>query len=198
MPASLVFALNAQLPVLAISYLFSPRDVGHYAMVQGLLVTTTMMAGESVRRVYLHRASQSGLTSAQLRRDYRRTLRLMAAVALPPVVLLMVFGEPLFAVALGREWADAGKYAAVLSPWFYFQWLSMPASALVVSLKRQRFWLYFQHAVLFGQLLGIIIGYLSGGGVIFVLAGYMVARSVSLLFLIVSVDSMIAKRSANL
>lgn len=191
MPAALSFSLNAQLPLLVIGYLFKPEDVGHYAMVQGLLVTTTMMVGESVRRVYLHRVAHFKFNATQLRADYRRLLLIMGGMALLPAAILIVYGEPLFALLLGDEWADAGRYAAILTPWFYVQWLSMPAAALVIRLKKQRFWLFLQQVLLWCQLAGMIAGYMIGGTVTAVLSGYVIVRVGLLLFLIIRTHSII-------
>jgi len=191
MPAALSFSLNAQLPVLVIGYLFTTRDTGHYAMVQGLLVTTTMMLGESVRRVYLHRVTQSVFTAEHLRADYRKMLLMMAALAVLPAAILMVYGEGLFTLLLGDEWADAGRYATVLTPWFVMQWLSMPAAALVIRLKKQRFWFWIQQALLWCQLAGMIAAYMKIGTVTSVLLGYVLARVSLLLFLILYVYIMI-------
>ncbi len=191
MPAALTFSINAQLPVLFIGFLFLASDVGHYAMVQGLLVTTTMMVGESVRRVYLHRISQQEFTASELRADYRKIILIMASVAIIPAAILIAYGEPLFAMLLGDEWADAGRYAAILAPWFYIQWLSMPASALVIRLKKQRFWLIFQQTILWCQLVAMIIGYTVVGTVSAVLLGYVISRIALLLFLILRAYSMI-------
>ncbi len=191
MPAALTFSLNAQLPVLIIGFLFTSSDVGHYAMVQGLLVTTTMMVGESVRRVYLHRVSQHEFTASELRADYRKIIVIMSCVAIIPAAILIIYGETLFSVLLGKEWADAGRYAAILTPWFYMQWLSMPASALVIRLKKQRFWLILQQTILWCQLVAMVIGYTVVGTVSAVLIGYVIARVCLLLFLILRAYSMI-------
>ena len=196
MPAALSFSLNAQLPVLLIGYFFTAEVIGHYAMVQGLLVTTTMMLGESVRRVYLHRVTQFKFTTMQLRADYSKMLMIMGGIAIVPAALLIVYGEPLFALLLGDEWADAGRYAALLTPWFYIQWLSMPAAALVIRLKKQRFWLTLQQALLWVQLAGMITGYIVIGTVAALLSGYVIARVSLLLFLIIKVHAMIPE--ANL
>jgi len=160
-------------------------------MVQGLLVTTTMMLGESVRRVYLHRVTQNDFTAPQLRADYRKMFLMMLAVALIPAVILMVYGEGVFTLLLGKEWSDAGRYAAVLTPWFVMQWLSMPASALVIRLKKQRFWFWIQQMFLYCQLVGMIVAYMQIGTVTAVLTGYVIARVSLLLFLIFGIFMMI-------
>lgn len=197
MPAALSFSLNAQLPVLVIGYLFSTGDVGQYAMVQGLLVTTTMMVGESVRRVYLHRVAQLDFTVKQLQSDYRRMILIMGCAAVLPAAMLIIYGEPLFTLLLGAQWADAGRYAALLTPWFYIQWLSMPAAALVIRLKKQRFWLFFQQGLLWSQLVGMMVGYMMVGTITAVISGYVIARVSLLLFLIIRAYSMILEMNQS-
>lgn len=196
-PASLVFSLNTQLPVLVIGYLFSAREVGHYAMVYGLLFTTVMVMGAPVRQAYLHRAARGGLTARKLRTDYLRTTGVMGLIGIPFAVILILYSESLFPIVLGDEWAESGRYAAVLTVSFYLQWLAMPAAALVVRLRRQRFWFYFQQAVLYAQAIGMAGGYMVTDEVIAVLTGYVIARSLLLVFLLVRVDYMILQEVEN-
>ncbi|BCX87778.1 lipopolysaccharide exporter [Methylomarinovum tepidoasis] len=182
-PAALLRAFNTQLPLLVITWLFTAREAGQYAMVNALLVTALTVIGESVRRSYLHRTTQGGL-EGKLRKDFLTVTALMFLVAAGPVALVMVYGQWLFAVVLGEKWAEAGVYAAALMPWLLMQWTAVPASALVVTLRRQRFWLLFQHGILAMQLGGMALGYYLGGDVLSLLWGCALARGIMLLGLI--------------
>ena len=185
MPGALLFAFNAQVPLLALSYLFSPYETGQYAMVNGILVMALMLLGESVRRGYLHHATESHRNGQALRKPYLMMTGLLWLAAVGPVLLVLFYGQELFTFILGEKWAQAGVYAAALMPWLLMQWTAVPASALVITLRRQRFWFYFQQSLLIAQLGGMALGYLLlGKDALSLLWGYSLARSVMLMGLI--------------
>lgn len=183
-PAALLFSLNGQLLILVLAYLYTPREVGQYAMVQALIVTMIIMVGESFRRAYLYRVTRGNVSKKSLHKDYIKACGLLAVVGLVPAAFLLMVGEQLFSFFLGQQWAAAGHYAGILSPWFFLQWVSMPAAALVIALKMQRFWLHYQLSVFVAQLAGITIAYNSAGDIYSILFSYVAVTSVLLMLLI--------------
>jgi len=183
-PGALLSALNTQLPILALSYLFTSREVGQYAIVQALVVAMVAIVGDSLRKAFLYRVTRGEVSRSNIAANYLRTLIIAALVGLLPAIILFLFGEPLFLRFLGARWVEAGRYAAILAPWLYLQWLSMPAAALVVALRRQRFWSLLQLTVTISQCVGMAMGYVLSGSVYAVLTGFVLARSALLLFLV--------------
>ena len=54
-----------------------------------------------------------------------------------PFTLLSLVGEELFTVFLGKNWAEAGVYAQILSLSIFFRFISGPASYLVLIFEKQ-------------------------------------------------------------
>ena len=187
-PAALLFSLNSQLPLLILGWLFSTQDVGRYAMVQGLLLMALTTIGESIRRVYLHRSTRNVKDKGVLRRDYVRATTILAIIGLVPALLLILIGEPVFTWILGARWAGTGAYAAALVPWFYMQWLALPAAALIITLRRQGYWLMFQQTSLLGLCAGMVAGSMFSNTPLGLLWGGSLARALMFAILVFSIN----------
>ncbi len=59
-------------------------------------------------------------------------------LSLAPALVLIAFGEGLFALAFGAQWILAGELAAILAVYLLFQFVHAPASHLLALFERQR------------------------------------------------------------
>lgn len=66
-----------------------------------------------------------------------QTLAVLFGIGLMPFSILFFFGEPIFSFIFGAEWALAGKYAEVISPWLFLNFVVSPISSLPILLNRQ-------------------------------------------------------------
>jgi O-antigen/teichoic acid export membrane protein len=66
-----------------------------------------------------------------------KTSGYLALVAFVPFALLFFFGEPVFHFVFGEDWSDAGRYAEIMSPWLFLNFVVSPLSSLPLLLRRQ-------------------------------------------------------------
>lgn len=144
LPAGLLRALSDNLPVLVFAPFFGAAAAGLYAMADRLIKVPLMMGAMSVRRVYLQRASTIMHRGGNLENSYRRITGYLVLLGLPPMLLLMIAGEPILKLLLGEQWAQAGVFVEILSPLLYLMLISRPATALIDLLRQQRLWLKLQ------------------------------------------------------
>jgi O-antigen/teichoic acid export membrane protein len=194
MPAELVRGVADNLLVYALSIWFGAAVVGQYAIVQGLIIMGLTLAGESVRRAYLHRATHRGFDDIELREDFGRITALLAAIALPLVIAAFLYARPVLEFVLGPRWSEAGHYTVCLLPWFFLHWCAMPASALVNSLRLQRFWLKFQLISLLLQGLVLYASWRYTGTAEGTLLGYSFSRMLIFAWLIFYVGRVLAMK----
>ena len=197
MPADLVRSVADNLLVYALSIWFGASVVGQYAIVQGLIVMGLTLAGESVRQAYLHRASRQGFDSIELRKDFGRITALLAIIALPFVIAAFLYARPVVEFVLGPRWFEAGHYTVCLLPWFFLQWCATPASALVISLRLQRFHLKFQLISLLLQGLVLYASWRYTGTAEGTLLGYSFSRTLIFGWLIFYVGRVLAMKVKN-
>jgi len=144
LPAAFLRVLGVNLPILLLAPMFGPTAVGLYAMADRLIRVPVTMIADSVRRIYLQRASVILHKGGRLQPLYRRVTVYLVLMGLPPALLLLLVGEPLARILLGERWAQAGTFVEILAPLLLVMLTVQPAAALLALLRKQRLWLKLQ------------------------------------------------------
>ena len=109
------------------------------------------LLGHSTSKAYYAEIATIGRKRpAEIRTLTYSVIKRLLLLALAPTLLLLLFGERLFAVAFGAEWAVAGEMASILAIYLLFQFMHAPASHLLSVFQGQRLLLMLnvQRAVL--------------------------------------------------
>jgi O-antigen/teichoic acid export membrane protein len=125
-------------------------------------VPVLMVAGAAGTVFYERFARLAAQDRVAARALLLRTWRAFALIGLPPTVLLLVFGEPLFAWAFGAEWRSAGALAAVLAPMLCAMLVSSPTSGALIVLGLQKWSPVFGLAMLAYRPMALWIGAQQG------------------------------------
>jgi O-antigen/teichoic acid export membrane protein len=113
LPASMLDALAAFLPLPLFMAAFGPVAGGQLALVQRLLAVPAALIATSVGDVLHAHAGAAARGDRVLAAGVLRNLVLAAAIVYVPVIVL---APSLFAPVFGAEWVDSGRYAALLAP----------------------------------------------------------------------------------
>jgi O-antigen/teichoic acid export membrane protein len=122
---------SLQLPSIIFSAAFGAAAAGLYALSFKMLVLPTMLVAQAVGQVFLSRAATLAAEPDRLRRLTERTALGLFAMGLPAFGAVALAGPQLFAIVLGSQWEQAGRYAQVLAPWFALWLVSNPLSGLL-------------------------------------------------------------------
>lgn len=114
MPANLLSSAANQLPVQIIGSLFGAGALGLYSMALKILSLPTALLATPINRVYFQEASQRYNRGEDIGEFTFKILETNIRIAIIPISVLMMFGEPLFAIFLGEQWRNAGTYAAIM------------------------------------------------------------------------------------
>lgn len=164
LPAQLINIVANQIPAVIFAAFFGPAAAGGYALTRRVLATPIQLVAESVSDVFRQRANADYLSRGTCRPIVLRTMLLLAALATPPFVLLMLFGPPLFALIFGEPWREAGLYAAILSPLFLSRFVAAPLSYVLLIAGRQGVNLAWQTLLLAATVSSFIVGAGMGSG----------------------------------
>ncbi len=143
-PASFIFAIGQNLPVLLFGIMFSPATAGYYAMANRLSRAPVTVVARSVRRVFMQKASAIRNRGGSLRKAYFLTTAVLLALGVLPFGALFFFGTEILGFLLGDRWISAGKFLEIMAPWLLMAWVTAPANSVFVVLQRQRLWLVVQ------------------------------------------------------
>jgi O-antigen/teichoic acid export membrane protein len=161
--------------VFVISAFFGNIITGLYGFTLKILQAPLNMMGNSIAIVFYKEASEKYNRQEALSGLVKKTMVTLAVLAFPVFLLLMIWGEEIFALVFGSEWREAGVYAGILSPWLFMSFVVSPVSQLPIILKKQKQVFLIS---LFGNSL------LLGG----IIVGALVFRDIHTGFIIVSVS----------
>lgn len=176
MPADFVRTLAQNLPVLMFGFMFSPAVAGLYYMANRLIKAPVELGLHAFRGVYLQRMSAMHNAQQPLRPTYIKTVTIMLLLGVLPAAVLFLFGEELIAFLLGDAWREAGRFAEVLAPLLLSFWVSSPAAMLLITLRKQNYWLAIQLSIALGQLAVFAYAYWTGQSALWALTGFVVVR----------------------
>jgi O-antigen/teichoic acid export membrane protein len=163
MPTALLRSLGQNVPVFFLAYMFLPATVGFYAMATRLMRFPIVLVAESVRRTYLQKASELNNKEITLVSSLVKTTAALAVMGILIFSPLLLWGQELFAVVLGDQWLEAGRYVSILTPWFFSTFVQSASSVTYIVFQKQD-QLFRIHAVsTMAMLLALMLVYRFGG-----------------------------------
>ncbi len=138
---------------------------GFWGLALRYLKAPATLVGAAVSQALYPRLAAAQPDAA--RRMVRQVMLLLAAVALPLMLALLLAGPWLFARVFGPDWREAGELARALAPYIAAHFVAAPLAVVTMAWKAQR-WAF--HWALVGQLAfvaALALGLRTGG----VLAG---------------------------
>jgi len=141
--SQLLLALGAQLPVLAIGFLYGVEVVGVFGLAQNMINMPMDLIGQSVAQVYYAEISKYGKNNSdQIYKLSVSIIKKLFLVGLIPFGFLLVLGPWIFKLVFGPEWFEAGVYARILSILILFRFISSPIMNSLNVLEKQKIQLW--------------------------------------------------------
>jgi len=166
-PHAFAGALQDTLAIALLTAWLGAPEAGAWALALRYLKAPASLVGGSLSQALYPRLTQTAnLTEA--RTLVRHNLLLLAAIALPLMLVLLVLGPWLFATVFGPQWRDAGELARSLAPYIALHFIAAPLSVVTMAWGAQAWALKL---ALVGQVMfvgglaaGLKLGGLPGAG----------------------------------
>lgn len=136
MPANLITNLSSQLPVNIIESLYAATELGLYSMAMRIMSLPSTLLATPINRVFFQEASARYNRGENIGDFCYKLLATNIKLAVVPIVVLILLGEPLFALFLGEQWREAGFYAAILGVYQMMLFCSSCLSGDFVIIKK--------------------------------------------------------------
>lgn len=146
-----------QMPPLMFAAFFSASAAGLYALAHRVLAMPMTLLGEAIGKVFFSNAAEA-YREGRLAPLVEKVHRMLAEIAMPATLMLIIAAPEVFALVFGESWAEAGEFARYMAPWLYMVFITSPLSTLFSVLERQRLSMAFQAALLVVRLVAILIG----------------------------------------
>ena len=157
--------------VFVISAFFGSVVLGFYSFTLRVTRMPLNLIASSVAQVFYQKASEVYSNSGDLHQLIRKTVLKLSLIALPMLLINILFAPVIFSFIFGKNWEVAGKYSQILSPWLFINFIVSPISQIpiIVNLQKTGFAIGIVYSVsIFAPLLlasymkkGIIIGLYS-------------------------------------
>ncbi|MDQ8180812.1 oligosaccharide flippase family protein [Pelagicoccus sp. SDUM812005] len=141
--ADLLNTTSANSPIFLATILFDSATSGLISLSQRVISLPVSVIAQATGQVFYKRANDLKDTPEQLSQLTQKTYRSLSAISIPLTVVLLLFGENLFAIVFGENWARAGLLSQYLITATAYQLIAAPLSALVWVCNKQEFSLYF-------------------------------------------------------
>ena len=155
--AILASTLAQNFTTILISSFFSIKILGFYSFAQRLLGMPSSLIGASIGQVFLQEATKEKQLTGKTINTFSSTIKKLFLIAMPSFGILFFIVEDLFALVFGEEWRVAGKYAQIIIPLFFIQFISNAVSGtydIFTALKLELLW---QVSVLTGTIFIVYI-----------------------------------------
>ena len=167
-PASLLNVLSLQMPYVIIPAIFTSAIAGMYFLVFRVLMLPIALIGESMMEVFRSRAMEELKQHGTCRPLFIKTLLSLAVIGLPPALLLILFGQEIFAFVFGEDWRKAGLYATILTPMALFRLVCAPLGGVLFIREKLKLILLLQSFFFVMVALSLVLGWMQKDPVLLV------------------------------
>jgi len=147
-----------QLPVILLGYYYGLDYVGYYWMAMRVIQIPTLLFGESIRKVFYRKISDSTEQLQEALAIYKKYIFVLSLIIFLPVIIIFFFNEYIFSFILGKDWLISAEFAKWLFIWIGVGFISQPASAVVLAFGINKFGFYYDLTLLFARMLVLVIG----------------------------------------
>jgi O-antigen/teichoic acid export membrane protein len=167
-------------PLMLPFFAISAQNIGYYSYALVVLDLPIRLLGAGIAPVFLQRGVELRESNPkELGEKTWDLFRTLSFVFLPMLTLLVFFGEPMFSIAFGDNWSEAGKVAALLGTGYLFRYVTNPISSVFNIVRKERELAGFQVILFVLRLLGLIIPAVMGLSFVHIMAGFAAGNALS-------------------
>lgn len=161
-------------------------EIGLFSYAMVLIDLPIRILGSGIAPVFLKRGVEMYATDPQaFAQKTWHLYKVLSLIFLPFLLVLVFFGEPLYSIAFGEQWAQSGIVAGILIGGFIFRYVSNPISSVFNITRNEKRLMTFQIVLFLLRMAGILIPGAAGMGFMSMMFGFAIANALSYLLYIV-------------
>ncbi|QIA06984.1 oligosaccharide flippase family protein [Draconibacterium halophilum] len=150
--------VSSQLPVFLFKPFFGDKMLGLYSFSHRYISVPVQLLSISISSVYIQNAKTLDQTPAKLKELTYSLFRKQVFIGLVPFAILGFWGQQIFSVLFGSEWAFSGYLAQFIAPWLYFVMLGSPLSAILIVKEKQNVSMWYNILLLITRVASLVVG----------------------------------------
>jgi lipopolysaccharide exporter len=148
---------SVHVPVFILSHSFGMAITGQYGLSSRFVFLPLTLVASAVSQVFLANAAAAE-KSGTLRRQVEKIFVLLNGFAVILIVPAGILAPEAFQLVFGKQWALAGEFALLLTPWSVLVLTGAPLSNVSLVLHRQKAELLFQLILFIVRCSSLLIG----------------------------------------
>jgi len=117
---------------------FDIREVGFMELTQRILAIPSAFVAYSVGQVLLQKITELVNAKTSIRKEIQRVFWLLSAMAVPFVLIVILFATEIFTFVFGNQWEISGLYSKYLVVFYALGFVVSPLGQVLISLRKFR------------------------------------------------------------
>ncbi len=161
--AGVIENIGRSIPIWVLLWFWSAEETGFFSLATRILALPVTLIAASYGQVLYRQLADWWPNQKQIAAKWiYKTWLSLAAIAILPAIILMVYGEPIFVFLFGDQWAGVGNFLTYLTPIFMIMGLVMPTSQLFLVARKQQVLLIISAGQIITRLGSFYVGYQYG------------------------------------
>jgi O-antigen/teichoic acid export membrane protein len=138
LPAGLLNIVAGKFPLFMIGAKYGLIAAGLFALTERMLTAPISLLAASVLEVFKRQAVQEFQTVGNCKKAYRGTFKALVILGCGPALFIFAFAPDLCAWLFGELWREAGDFARILAPLYFFNFVASPLSYVFFVAGKQK------------------------------------------------------------
>jgi O-antigen/teichoic acid export membrane protein len=144
LPGALLDVCGYSVCIWVIATFYGTSMAGNYSQIQRLTGAPMMLVSISLGQILLRHTAELDSRNGELGRFLSRMVKMLAALAAACLLLLWLFGEPVFSRILGSNWRVDRLFITLVAVAVFFRACVSPLSSILITLRRFKIALLWQ------------------------------------------------------
>ncbi|GGD16903.1 lipopolysaccharide biosynthesis protein [Hyunsoonleella pacifica] len=136
-PSDFMNMASFQMPAFFLTSYFGAGVTGFYSLMKRVLDAPIGLLSSSILEVFRQKAAEEYLQNGNCKSLFIKTAKNLVILSVIPFIVLFLTAPNLFSLIFGNEWFIAGKYARILSLYYFFKFISSPLSYMFYIAEKQ-------------------------------------------------------------
>lgn len=195
--SAMLNGISGTIPIFLLTTLYSPEITGLYSFSHRLLLVPVTFIGQSVRQVFIQRASENLEHLDKLTRFYFSTTKILTVAGIFSFSLFFLFSDQIVLYFFGKDWTMSSEYISLLCFWIFFLFINPPSVACLTLLEKQKFNMFYDLFLIVSRIGAIFLGYYMFNDPLKSILFFSIVGVVFNIFLISYVSSLLKGKNAH-
>jgi|GEM_PF-4329939 len=180
---ALIQSLNTEFIFFSVlARFYGMQMLGQFSFANRYIRAPLKVMNSAISHVFYKEAAVEWSSGRSFTRLFDRTLITVTSVAFPICGILLVFGPGLFSFIFGEEWRLAGRFAQILAPLLFLNFLTSSVTHITNVVEKQKDYFILNSIEHLAALLALAVVYLQGGEVSMAIIAYVITASLFQIF----------------